>query len=390
MGHCEPVADIMSGKALGSVIRRGDQATKSITRGLLIQRRTFTNSSTRQKHGVIPEFTKTTSPELDSHLAYVRENLIMPAHLQTDQQNLIYKKKYEKNLEGGAVKATIRDEEFTLKHIDKTKDIPRGQRALHSALKLMKENGHWDNLPNLIQGLRSAGAKIEPFYRTQVMRFLGRAGRQDLIIECLRRVSNTGMNLNDNTTLQQALWWMQFKGLMSEWDREQTSKALSWAEMIMEMLEEPKHHASGGGISPNRDRPENNGILLQLAAVRAEKHWGGEDTDGKVELWARKLLSGYSKWNIDIQGPKRKKASQSNEWVCELVPVLHGVKVAQRVLNPSSKLVAPLEQIEVDIEKLLPPLLKSAERHIANFPDNGTFRPHGLWLYKALLSPESS
>jgi hypothetical protein len=314
----------------------------------------------------------------------------MPAHLQTDQQNLIYKKKYEKNLEGGAVKATIRDEEFTLKHIDKTTDIPKGQKALHRALTLMKEKGQWDNLPNLIRGLRSAGAKMSPFYRTQVMRFLGRGGRQDLIIECLRRVSSTDMNLNDNTTLQQALWWMQFKGVMSEWDREQTSKALSWSEMIMEMLEDPKHHASGGGITPNRDRPENTGILLQLSAVRAEKHLGSKDTDGKVELWARKLLSGYSKWNIDIDGTKRERASQCNKWVCELVPVLHGVKVAQRVLDPSSELAAPLKQIEVDIEKLLPPLLKGAERHIAKLPENGGFRPHGLWLHKALLSPESS
>jgi hypothetical protein len=310
--------------------------------------------------------------------------------LQTDQQNLIYKKKYEKNLEGGVVKATIRDEEFTLKHIDKTTDIPRGQQALHKALTLMKERGQWDNLPNLIQGLRSAGAKMSPFYRTQVMRFLGRGGRQDIIIECLRRVSNTDMNLNDNTTLQQALWWMQFKWVTSEWDREQTSKALSWSEMIMEMLEDPKHHASEGGITPNRDRPENNGILLQLAAVRAEKYLGGKDTDNKVELWARKLSSGYSKWNIDIGGAKREKAAQCNKWVCELVPVLHGVKVAQRVLDPSSELVAPLKQIEVDIEKLLPPLLKGAERQKAKRPENGGFRPDGLWLHKALLNPESS
>jgi hypothetical protein len=127
-----------------------------------------------------------------------------------------------------------------------------------------------------------------------------------------------------------------------------------------------------------------------LAAVRSEKHLGGKDTDGKVELWARKLLSGYSKWNIEIDGTKREKASQCSKWVCELVPVLHGVKVAQRILDPSSELIAPLKQVEVDIEKLLPPLLKGSERHIAKFPEKGGFRPHGLWLHKALLSPESS
>jgi len=183
---------------------------------------------------------------------------------------------------------------------------------------------------------------------------------------------------------------MQFKGITSEWDREQTSKALSWSEMIMEMLEDPKHHASAGGVTPNRHRPENNGILVQLAAVRAEKHLDGKDIDGRVERWARKLLSGYSKWNVEIDGTKRERASKCNQWVCELVPVLHGLKVAQRVLEPSSELIAPLKQMDADIEKLLPPLLKGAERHVQKWAKNKVFRPQGLWLHEALLGPESS
>jgi hypothetical protein len=304
-----------------------------------------------------------------------------------EQQNLIYKTKYQQMLEGELVKATIAGEEFTLKHIDKTKDVPSGRKALNDALILMKEKVDWDNLPNLIKGLRSAGATLSPFYRMQVLRRLGKAGRQDVIIECLRRVSDTDLNLNDRQNLQQSLWWMQFKAITSEWDREQTSKALSWSEMIMDMLEDPKHHGSAG-VTPNRHLPEINGILLQLAAARAEKHLGGTDVDGRVDRWARKLVSGNPKFDIEIIGTKKQKASKNHEWVCKLVPVLHGLKVAQRVLEPSSELIAPLKKMEAEIEKLLPNLLKGVKRHVS--AKNQGLRADGVWLHETLLGSEPS
>ena len=336
--------------------------------------------------GAVPAFTKTSSPELDALFTNVRENLFMPAHLRKEQQRLIYKSKYKRVLEVEPVLATIAGEDFTLKHIDVVKDVPNGREALKKAIKLMKEKNDWDNLPSLLQGLKNSGVKLPEWQPMQLVRQMGKAGRQDIILECLRRVSSTGFALKDPELVSQVMWWMQMKAIESDWDRQQTVKALSWAEMVVVMLEDPKHSGNtqlAGEMDP-RTRPEVIGILLQLAAMRAEKHSGGKDKGGKVAEYAEKLLG--APMSVAIPEPENESVSARNYWLSRYVPVIHGMKVAERVLGPSSNIATALKDKSTELESRL----LTHKDAISSFK-NGRDQPLvGLWLHETLLVSDKS
>lgn len=65
------------------------------------------------------------------------------------------------------------------------------------------------------------------------------------------------------------MWQLQKKAADADWSEKQTKQALGWAEMVADMLEDPRHAGSRvvSYIDP-RTLPEVIAVLLQLSAVR--------------------------------------------------------------------------------------------------------------------------
>jgi len=370
------VSSTMNSRNLSRAVRCSECAVRTAGRGTPLQQRTFSSSSTRQKHGAVPTFTEVSSPELQDLFTKLRERVFLPAHVAQPQRDLIFKGKHKKSLEVEPVTAIVAGEEFTLKYLDPLTDVPGKYKSFNKALALMKDKRDWNNVPNLLQGLKTAKFRIGGDARMRLLRKAGRAERQDVILECLRRADETGMTLKEPDFVVQVFFWMRQKAYLSDWDAEETKKALHWAEMVKDMMAEPKHQPAAGSNSL-ANLLEVNGILLELAAIRASKYQDGKDVDGKVEKYATDLLASPRDFHVRRQN----KSGGENFWLSTNVPVVHGSKLAQAVLGVTSELSSRLKTLGEELE----PLLSKAKVQVSETPTkNGTIQT-GVMMYERLL-----
>ncbi|KAH7371883.1 hypothetical protein BKA64DRAFT_689682 [Cadophora sp. MPI-SDFR-AT-0126] len=371
----------MNARSLDKAFRCCECAVRIAGRGVSVQQRTFSSSSIRQKHGAVPTFTEVSSPELQDLFTTLRERVFLPAHVPQIQRDLIFKGKHKKALEVEPVTAVVGGEEFTLKHLDLLTDIPGKYKSFNKALSLMKDKRDWNNLPNLLQGLKTAKFRLNDNARINLLRKAGKAGRQDVILECLRRADETGLTLTEPNFVVQVFFWIRQKAYLSDWDAEETKKALHWAEMVKDMMAEPKHHPAAGSKALT-NLYEVNGDLLELAAVRANKHQDGKDVDGKVERYASDLLASPR----DFEARHQSKVQELNFWLSTNVPAVHGLRLAQAVLGASSELSVGLKKFGEELE----PLLSKAKEQVSEIPNKNGTVPTGVSMYEKLLGPESS
>lgn len=271
--------------------------------------------------------------------------------------------KHKKTLESEPVTATIGEEEFRLQYIDPKNDIPSTRESLKKILGLMKKRPDWENLIGLLTGLYNSRAQYKKAFLTEIsIRALGNAGQQDILLECLRRASETGIRLRRPSASIVTMNAMLSKAVDSEWSAGETEKALQWAEQVVDLMEDPKH--SGSDASPlfdSRRRPEVIGMVLQLAAIRAQKYQGGKDIDGKVEKYAKRVLGCFDNrpsmedWlnnkNADMTKNANRINFKHNELLCHRIPLLSGMKVAQEVLGADSEVSVQLKEKSEVLEK---------------------------------------
>ncbi|CZS89456.1 uncharacterized protein RCO7_08985 [Rhynchosporium graminicola] len=381
----------MNSSTLSKAFRCSDCAVRIAGRRVVIPLRSFSNSSIRRKHGAVPKFTEVSSTELQDLLTKVRERVFLPAHLSQEQRDLIFNPRKIQNLEGESAKATIAGEDFILKPLDITKNVPGRASSLRRAILLMTETRDWNNLPNLLQGLKTVGFDIKKKnkrYRNSdsaeyVVHQAGKSGQQAILLECLRRADETGLTLDNQFLVMQVFFWMQQKAMRSDWDAGSTKTALLWAELIKDLMQDPKHQLPVGS-KPLHNLHEVNGILLELAAVRAVKHLDGKDVDGKVEKHARKLLESprdlEARREPDTDDDKRQNIFL-NFWLSNNAMVAHGIKLAQTVLGPSSELSAGLKQMHGSLEPLLS---KAREELSATLSKRGEVKT-GVRIHDELL-----
>lgn len=246
-----------------------------------------------------------------------------------------------------------------MEHIDRTKDIPRTWKTVLDAIQLMEEKRDWDRLPNLLQGLRSAGRILKKPYSLMIIRRAAAAGRMDVMLECARRVKDTGVRLNDPDLVARIMWGFQYKAIKSGFTKNDTKKALSWAEMILLMLEEERH--TGGPLKDDpRTKLEVIGAPLQLAAVRASRHLNRNDEGGLVAKYAERILRTsllYEAPGASSVEEHSSKLGQTRFWLLNAIPTLHGMRVAQTVLGANPDLAKQLKafadalQVTVDAQR---------------------------------------
>jgi hypothetical protein len=192
----------------------------------------------------------------------------------------------------------------------------------------MKETEHWNNLPRLLEGLKDCK---RPLKKDQLQQMIGKAAlanRIDIVIECARRVTDTGFRLKEPEVVRSVMWGLHVKAAQSDWAEKETGQALRLGEMVAEMLDD-KQHAGGPIVGEDdvRRLPEVVGILLELAAVRASKHLEGKDADGKVATYAARIVDmPTKKLTIEEKSSSREQEIAINVWLREAVPVIHGMK----------------------------------------------------------------
>jgi hypothetical protein len=306
----------------------------------------------------------------------------LPTHLSKSHKDLIYKEKHQRTLEIEPVFATIAGEKFHLEHIDRLIDVP-GRSALRTAVDLMKEKKDWDNLPSLLIGLKDAKTVLRSGDLTWITRKAGLAGRPDIILECARRVSDTGFELKGPEVVVEIMWQLQFKAAQNYWDAKDTKQALSWAETITELLED-RRHAGGKITEPGNDprvRPEVIGVLLQLSAVWVTRWQNGKDEDGKVARYMARLLKSPASIQPDST---RTDIFSANGYLAYMVPVLHGLKLAAQILGSVDGLAELTAELEDSIDGQRKRLLD------VGYTQTLDGRKHrGLMIYDQLLGPDA-
>ncbi|RDL40935.1 uncharacterized protein BP5553_00914 [Venustampulla echinocandica] len=378
----------MNGK--GASVALGVVKSTSICRA--IQQRMFSASLKRQKTAVIPVFEKTSSSELDDALALVREKVIVPAYLSASQRNMIYRPRYKKLLENETMVANIAGERIRLTHVDSMTELPNTRTTFHKLLSLMVEKGDFNNMPKLLEGLHKANSAIMQDRKAlrSLIGSIRRADRLDILIECLRRSSDTGLTLRTPELAEQAMRVTYLKAFYAEWDVNHTKKALHLAEMLLDLMEDPKHsytRAIRGGTNDPRASPDIIAIPLILAATRASKHLDGKDEEGKVEQYAERLLANW----INIK-PARPGATtlqmlaRKNRWLADTMYILHSTTAALSVLNSSSDIAIRLKENSLKLKEEA----KSVDMEIGSSDWGKEMLRQGPRMYQTVYSTEAS
>ena len=312
----------------------------------------------------------------------MRNKIFLPAHLSRQQQDLIYLDKNQRELTIEPVYAYIKGERFRLEHINPVKDVPPAQSSLLKAMDLMTAPKHWNNLPSLLHGLANAKRKLHADNFLRITRKAGMAGRPDILLECARRVDDTRYKLANPELVAELMYQISSKALKSEWKAKDTKQALAWAETVSELLEDERHAGKRhvDGVDDVRVRPEVIGVLLQLSAVWATRFYDGKDRDGKVKLYADRLLGSPASWEPD---PKRIDPHAANLYLAHMSPVLHGMKLAQPILGESKQLECWIAELETTIEAQKERLLSARPDPKAELVDRG------LVVYHELIGPEA-
>ncbi|RKF76374.1 hypothetical protein GcM3_079009 [Golovinomyces cichoracearum] len=276
--------------------------------------RMFSTSLNLKRLGAVPKMSGVSNPELQERLTKFREVAVLPKHLAKNQQDLVFNKRFASMLENEKVIANISGEEFRLKHINVLNDIPRIKLFLNDILPLMKEKEDWSVLPNVLQGLKNTGFKMKLPIAEKVVRLAGINGRQNVILECLRRTKHTGMNLNDPDFTKTVLFWIHFKAVENDKTVECISKSLSMAEQILEMLEDEKFTGTryNDTGSHQLNHPEILGVPLSIAALKASKFKDGKDKNGLVAKYAtqfvcKSMITPLPSRNDEIEQAKKVK-----------------------------------------------------------------------------------
>jgi hypothetical protein len=305
---------------------------------------------------------------------------MLPSHLSKQHQKLIYKKKYVNELLAEPVIATIAGEDFQLHHIDKRKTVPNHKQALYTAMSLMKEKKDWANLPTLLAGMKLAGVKTHRLnIKNKVLGQARVAGRQEVILECLLRVQDTGMRLKEPQFAISVMLAIQARAFNTDWHEHELAKALKWAESVVVMMEEPKHAGSRilAGEDDPRLQPQVIGILLELASVKAVKYLESRDVDGKVAEYSTRLLG----TPLDFKPPVNEDEYVLNPWLWAHVPVLHGMYEALKVLDPSSPIAEGLRTKS----EVLDSMVSTCYEKIADLTNKKNKSLISLQLYEKLL-----
>ncbi|KAJ4993588.1 hypothetical protein SVAN01_01136 [Stagonosporopsis vannaccii] len=264
-------------------------------------RRAFSRTVARSKGG-LPVFLEPSSTELSTLLATINSKILLPEHLTREQQRLVYKEKSRAKLETEPVEVTIGDVTLPLEFIDTTLQPSRWD-SLKKVLNQSETTADWENVVRLLEGFHSAGIAIKPQWQDLAVRKLIENGHHNLVLKALQRVKATGLRLSNHKVAVRVLKAAHDRAATSDWDLEETAKAMRFARQIVELMEDEEHHAvlSKSTTVPQgdwRSKPFVIAVPTELAAVIAQKHEGDVEV---VKTLANRLVNALEQHKVTTQ-----------------------------------------------------------------------------------------
>jgi hypothetical protein len=227
----------------------------------------------------LPVFLESSSTELSSTLAEINSKVLLPEHLTREQQKLVYKENGRAKLEAEPVEVTVGEVTLPLEHIDRNVRPGRWE-SLQGVVNQSETTADWENLVRVLEGFHSAGIEIKPQWQELVVRKLNENGHHSIVLKALQRVKATGLRLSNYAVAHRVLKGARERAVDSDWDMEETVKALRYARQIVELMEEEQHHAVSSlkgikqGRTDWRSVPFVVAVPAELAAMAAQKHGG--------------------------------------------------------------------------------------------------------------------
>ncbi|KAF2702791.1 hypothetical protein K504DRAFT_474378 [Pleomassaria siparia CBS 279.74] len=256
-----------------------------------VSRRPFSQSSACER-GTLPLFHEPSTPELATILTTINRRVLLPLHLTKDQAKLVYKLENKTKLEAEPIEITLGDVTYPLEHLNVNKDIPPRWPTVKKVVDLSKTDNDWENVVRMMEGFHDAGKLFKPSWKEMIVNKLADAGQYQLMFRTAQRAAVTGLRLDNPSLIKTVFATLEWRALNSNWDAQETKKALILAEQFTELLEDDEHMGRKVTVTTGdvRASPFTIALLLELAAARAKKHTGGNDVDGKVARYSTRLL----------------------------------------------------------------------------------------------------
>jgi hypothetical protein len=175
-----------------------------------------------------------------------------------------------------------------LEHIDRNKDVPNRWDTLRKIMAASRTPEDWENVLRVVEGYRNAGIRIPPWRQAQIVRKLGIAGYQHLVLKALQRAGATGLRLRDAEVVREVVRAVRDKPAMADWEQEELKKACSMAEQVVELMDGDEHCGKQVGALDHRSDPKVMALPLEMAAELAYRYEGDVE---KVKKYAQRLMT---------------------------------------------------------------------------------------------------
>ncbi|KAF2140136.1 uncharacterized protein K452DRAFT_319687 [Aplosporella prunicola CBS 121167] len=336
-------------------------------------RRAFSTTNVCQRQH-LPAFNESSTPELGALLDQASKRIFAPAHLNKAQQDLVYKTKMRGRLEADPLTMSIGQQEITLEHINRHKEVPNRWGVLKGAMAQSKTREDWENVEKLVEAFHGADMTLKSAWQEKFVRSAFDAGFGDVVLLALRSVKKSGLSLKDLYVTQRVMWGIHENAQTGEWAEEPTAKALKYAEQVVDLMEASGHCGDDFcTVDDTRTQPFVVALPLEMAAVLALKHNNGKDVDGKVKLYAARLMHNMKHWGTpqesyeleDFHKPppsknesasetRSRKLGDANDKISRMLPMWHALTLARKVLQLEMPLIEDAERmsdrLEADIE----------------------------------------
>jgi len=253
--------------------------------------------------GALPVFLSPSTPELSSLLSTFNSKILLPSHLTKEQKDLVYREKNKAKLEAEPVEITLGDVTLPLEPINQSRDIPKRFLLFRDIIRKSESKEDWENVVRMLEGFENAGMKVNADQQTLVVRQLSLSGNQHLILKALQRVKATGLRMSEYRVLVQVLRAVHDMAALSDWEKDETTKALRFARQVAELLEDEEHCGGQprGEMVSEKDhtgKPAVVALPTELVAVLADRHGGDVE---EVKTLAGRLMAALKQDDYSVR-----------------------------------------------------------------------------------------
>jgi hypothetical protein len=155
----------------------------------------------------------------------------------------------------------------------------------------------------ILEGFENAGIQLPTTRQELVVRKLNAAGMQHLVLKALQRPKATGLRMHDYRLLLQVLRGVHDMAALSDWEKDETAKALRFAKQIVELLEDSEHCGRAAAEHDFRGRPSVIAVPTEMAAVLADRYGGDVE---EVKKYAGRLVAALKQddYNVNTSSPQ--------------------------------------------------------------------------------------